>query len=138
MIIVGLLGSLGNQMFQYAAGRRLAHINKTELKSLSCMHVIEHIGLGRYGDRFDAYGSEKAIEELKRIIIPSGDLYLSLPLDEENRIYFNAHRAFKEGYVLCLFEPFQIVERRYIYGRNFGKQRRSGFGTGCYHLRRVQ
>jgi hypothetical protein len=32
MIIVNLKGGLGNQMFQYAAGRRLAEIHKTELK----------------------------------------------------------------------------------------------------------
>jgi hypothetical protein len=32
MIIVKLMGGLGNQMFQYAAGRCLAHLHKTELK----------------------------------------------------------------------------------------------------------
>ncbi len=31
MIIVKLIGGLGNQMFQYAAGRYLAHLHKTEL-----------------------------------------------------------------------------------------------------------
>ena len=108
------------------------------VSSVSSLCVVEHIGLGRYGDPLDPYGSEKAIEELKRIVQIGGDLYLSLPLDDENRIYFNAHRAFKEEYVLRLFEPFQIVERRYIYGRNFGDQRKHGFGTGCYYLRRRQ
>lgn len=32
MIIVKLMGGLGNQMFQYAAGRRLAHKHNTQLK----------------------------------------------------------------------------------------------------------
>lgn len=32
MIITKLIGGLGNQMFQYAAGRRAAHFNSTELK----------------------------------------------------------------------------------------------------------
>jgi hypothetical protein len=32
MIIVKLMGGLGNQMFQYAAGRRLAEMHNTELK----------------------------------------------------------------------------------------------------------
>lgn len=32
MIIVNLKGGLGNPMFQYTAGRRLAEVNKTELK----------------------------------------------------------------------------------------------------------
>lgn len=103
--------------------------------SVSSLCVVEHIGLGRYGDPLDPYGTEKAIEEVKRIVEPGGDLYLSLPLDDENRIYFDAHRAFNEEYLLRLFERFQIIERRYIYGRSFGEQRRCGLGTGCYHLR---
>lgn len=32
MIIVKLIGGLGNQMFQYAVGRRTAYVNHTELK----------------------------------------------------------------------------------------------------------
>ncbi len=32
MVIVRLIGGIGNQMFQYAAGRRLAHVLGTELK----------------------------------------------------------------------------------------------------------
>lgn len=32
MIITKILGGLGNQMFQYAAGRCLAHLNNTQLK----------------------------------------------------------------------------------------------------------
>lgn len=104
--------------------------------SVSSLCVIEHVGLGRYGAPLDPFGSEKAIEELKRIVRPGGDLYLSLPLCDENRTYFNAHRAFREDYVLALLQPFEIVERRYICGREFCAQRKPGFGTGCYHLRR--
>jgi len=32
MVVVKLMGGLGNQMFQYAAGRRLSHFNGTSLK----------------------------------------------------------------------------------------------------------
>ncbi len=103
--------------------------------SVSSLCVVEHVGLGRYGDALDPYGSEKAIAELKRIVKPGGDLYLSLPLDDENRTYFNAHRAFKEEYILSLFEPFQTLESRYIYSSEFCHQAKSGFGIGCYHLR---
>ncbi len=35
---------------------------------LSCLHVIEHIGLGRYGDPIDSQGSVKAALELQRIV----------------------------------------------------------------------
>lgn len=103
--------------------------------SVSSICVIEHIGLGRYGDPIDPEGSEKAIAELKRIIQPGGNLYISVPIDDDNRVYFNAHRAFREDYLLTLFAPFEVVEKRYIYGYQFSDRLRSGFGTGCYHLR---
>lgn len=107
------------------------------IESLSSLCVVEHIGLGRYGDPLDPNGTEKAIQELKRIVKPGGDLYLSLPLDDDNRIYFNAHRAFLEEYIFKLFHPFKLVEPRYIYGQEFCEQRQSGFGIGCYHLKRL-
>jgi SAM-dependent methyltransferase len=42
--------------------------------SLSSVCVIEHIGLGRYGDELDPRGSEKAAAELTRVLAPRGDL----------------------------------------------------------------
>jgi SAM-dependent methyltransferase len=104
--------------------------------SVSSLCVVEHIGLGRYGDPLDPEGTVKAVAELKRIIQPGGDLYISVPVDDVNRIYFNAHRAFCEPYLEQLFAPFEIVERRYIFGNDFTDQLRPGFGTGCYHLKR--
>ncbi len=103
--------------------------------SVSSLCVVEHIGLGRYGDPLDPEGTEKAIAELKRVLAPGGELYVSLPLDDENRIYFNAHRAFAEPYVMRLFEPLEVVDRRYIYGDQFSDSPSRGFGVGCYHLR---
>lgn len=108
------------------------------LASLSSLCVIEHIGLGRYGDPFDAQGSEKAAAELRRVLAPGGDLYVSVPVDAECRIYFNAHRAFTRDYLLSLFPGLVLVEERYIYGRELGRVYvpPRGFGTGLYHLRR--
>jgi len=104
--------------------------------SVSSLCVVEHIGLGRYGDPLDPKGSEKALAELKRVVAPGGDLYLSIPLDDENRTYFNAHRAFSEEYLFTLFNPFEVLNKRYIYGKEFCTELRSGFGTGCYWLRK--
>jgi SAM-dependent methyltransferase len=106
------------------------------LRSVSSICVVEHIGLGRYGDPLDTKGTEKALEELKRVVAPGGDLYISLPIDDIDREYFNAHRAFTEETALRMFEPFEVVESRYIYGYRYVEVRQSGFGTGCYHLRR--
>lgn len=63
-----------------------------ELPSVSCLHVIEHIGLGRYGDPVDIDGSRAACAELGRVVAPGGELYLSTPVGRPTT-YFNAHRV---------------------------------------------
>jgi SAM-dependent methyltransferase len=71
-----------------------------ELASLSCLHVIEHIGLGRYGDALNAEGARNALSELQRVAAPGGRLYLSTPVGRE-RVCYNAHRV---------FDPKSIIE----------------------------
>ena len=107
-----------------------------ELLSVSSICVIEHIGLGRYGDPIDPAGTDKALAELKRVVAPGGDLYLSVPVDDEDKVYFNAHRARRDATWRGQFEPFEVVQARYIFGERFGPELRPGFGTACYHLRR--
>jgi SAM-dependent methyltransferase len=63
------------------------------LTSVSSLHVIEHVGLGRYGDPIRAEGSRQAASELTRVIKPGGRLFLSVPVGRE-RVCFNAHRVF--------------------------------------------
>lgn len=108
------------------------------LSSLSSICVVEHIGLGRYGDALDPYGTEKAIAELKRVLSPGGNLYLSVPVDNQSKIYFNAHRAFTRDHILKLLKPLKIVEEKYIYGRALvdAYDPSQGFGTGLYHIRK--
>ncbi|MEI6842846.1 MAG: DUF268 domain-containing protein [Methanomicrobiales archaeon] len=108
------------------------------VSSLSSLCVVEHIGLGRYGDPIDPYGTEKSIEVLKRVIAPGGDLYVSLPINDKNCTYFNAYRAFNEEYIMKLFDPLIVEEKRYIFGKRFTDTREAGFGIGCYHLRQVR
>jgi len=61
--------------------------------SLSCLHAIEHFGLGRYGDPIDAKGFESGIFNMAKILKPEGVLYLSTPIGIE-RVEFNANRVF--------------------------------------------
>lgn len=63
------------------------------IQSLSSMHVLEHIGLGRYGDPIDPEGAHKAMSELVRVLAPGGQLFLTMPVGRE-RVCFNAHRVF--------------------------------------------
>jgi hypothetical protein len=50
------------------------------LESVSCLHVAEHIGLGRYGDSLDPHGTQKAATELSRCLAKGGNLFFSLPV----------------------------------------------------------
>jgi SAM-dependent methyltransferase len=107
-----------------------------EIESLSSICVIEHIGLGRYGDQLDQFGTEKAANELKRVLATHGSLYISAPIDDQNRTYFNAHRAFTRNQILKLFEGMSIKEEAYIYGQNIERtyDPTKGFGTGLFHF----
>lgn len=69
--------------------------------SLSCLHALEHFGLGRYGDPLDARGHEKGIANLARLLQPGGTLYLSTPIGRE-RVIFNANRVFDPRALLAL------------------------------------
>ena len=79
--------------------------------SCSCLHALEHFGLGRYGDTLDALGHIKGFVNITKLISPGGKFYLSVPIGTQ-RIEFNAHRIFdvqtiidmvSEDYVLDYF-----------------------------------
>lgn len=77
--------------------------------SLSCLHTIEHFGLGRYGDPLDPLGHLKGLQQLKCMVAPGGVLYLSTPIGPE-RLEFNAHRIFAAQTLLEWFaEGWEIV-----------------------------
>jgi hypothetical protein len=79
------------------------------LESLSCLHVAEHIGLGRYGDPLDPHGTQKAAAELSRCLAKGGSLYFSLPIGTP-RLCFNAHRIHSLEQILEYFGNLKLVE----------------------------
>jgi len=80
------------------------NFNANSVKSLSCMHVVEHIGLGRYGDILDYDGDLKAIKELARVLAIDGNLLFVVPVGGEAKIMFNAHRIYQPKQIIDLFE----------------------------------
>jgi SAM-dependent methyltransferase len=78
------------------------------LESVSCLHVAEHIGLGRYGDPLDPLGTIKACQELARVLKPGGKLYFALPIGK-NSVYFNAHRVHTPANILEYFKNLKLV-----------------------------
>jgi len=77
--------------------------------SLSCLHVAEHIGLGRYGDLLNPRGTKEAICELARVLAPGGNLYFSVPVGKP-RICFNAHRIHAPQQILDYFRHLELIE----------------------------
>jgi SAM-dependent methyltransferase len=79
------------------------------IPSLSCMHVVEHVGLGRYGDTLDPAGDLRACTELARVLAPGGQLLFVTPVGRE-AIHFNAHRIYSFEGVLRLFPELRLRE----------------------------
>ena len=79
------------------------------LPSLSCLHVAEHVGLGRYGDPLDPDGTLKAAAELQRVLAPGGQLLFSVPVGRP-RTCFNAHRIHAPEDVVGMFQELELAE----------------------------
>lgn len=77
--------------------------------SLSCLHTIEHFGLGRYGDPLDPDGWRTGWENLVRMVRPGGTVYLSTMIGPQ-RIEFDAHRIFAVPTVVELVEATCSIE----------------------------
>jgi len=115
--------------------------------SLSCLHAIEHFGLGRYGDEVDPIGHLKGFQNILRMLIPGGTLYISFPIGASNEVHFNAHRVFHPrdiltwpGAELLKLERFDFVDDsgglqlRYDLAKSAPNLR---YGCGIYTFRRV-
>ncbi len=105
------------------------------VKSLSCLHVAEHIGLGRYGDKLNPLGTKKAIKELSRILAPNGNLYFSVPIGKP-KLYFNSHRIHSTDQIIDYFSDLEILELSGIddkakYQKNINKEVLNSCNYGC-------
>jgi len=111
--------------------------------SISCMHVVEHIGLERYGDPFDPQGDLKAISELKRVAAKNGDLLFVVPMGSQSIIQYNAHRIYTYEQVLSYFSEFDLINFAYVndagkYNSNASKKDTDNqmYGCGCFHFKK--
>nr|WP_246513729.1 DUF268 domain-containing protein [Azospirillum picis] len=116
------------------------------LNSASCMHVLEHVGLGRYGDPLDYDGDIKAMTELSRVVKPGGDLLIAVPVGAIPVIQFNAHRIYRFSDIPNFFgEKYDVIEQVLIPEKGpeglinaptpeqIGQTR---YACGCYWLRK--
>lgn len=110
--------------------------------SLSCMHTVEHVGLGRYGDPVDYDGDLKAMAELARVLAPGGCLLFVTPVGIENRIFFNAHRVYTASTIADHLTSLglKLVEFSYIPENSGGMVKAQPqsfvtadkYGCGCF------
>jgi SAM-dependent methyltransferase len=108
------------------------------LESVSCLHVAEHIGLGRYGDSLDPAGTRRAAAELQRVLRPGGQLLFSGPVGRP-RVCFNAHRVHSPDQIAAMFGELELVEfsgiddqGRFKRDRSFAELRDSRYACGLF------
>jgi hypothetical protein len=68
--------------------------------SISSLHTLEHLGLGRYGDPINPNGWKRGLSNLAQMLHVKGKLYLSVPVGHA-RVEFNANR---------IFDPMEIYD----------------------------
>jgi SAM-dependent methyltransferase len=114
------------------------------INSLSCMHVVEHVGLGRYGDPLDPDGDLKAIAELKRVLAPDGSLLFVVPVGQP-KIMFNGHRIYSYDQIINYFAGLELkefalipdnpVEGGLICHATKEQSDKQSYGCGCFWFR---
>lgn len=114
----------------------------SSIKSLSCLSVAEHIGLGRYGDSLDPFGTKKACRELTRVLAKDGNLYFAVPIGKP-RLCFNSHRIHSPKQIIEYFRDLKLVEfsaidekGNFIRKANLDSFRNSDFSCGLFWFRK--
>jgi len=83
--------------------------------SISCLHALEHFGLGRYGDPIDINGHLHGFNNLDKILQSGGILYFSVPIGSPQRIDFNGQRVFAINTILEMAKDnFELMEFSYV------------------------
>ncbi|RDC56225.1 DUF268 domain-containing protein [Pedobacter chinensis] len=110
----------------------------SSIDTISCMHTVEHIGLGRYGDPIDPDGDIKAIDELIRVVKPGGSILFVTPVGNP-KIMFNAHRIYDPHMITNLFKncelkQFSLVtdQNEFIVNSDLADGLSQNYGCGCF------
>ena len=84
-------------------------IEKNSILSLSCLHALEHFGLGRYGDPINFEGFKIGFDNITDLLQKDGKFYFSVPIGQQ-RIEFHAHRVFSISYLLEMITPHYQID----------------------------
>ena len=87
--------------------------NITPVDSVSCLHTLEHIGLGRYNDPLGTDLWKIALKNIWSLVKPGGVLYLSVPIGKQ-KIMFNAHRVFNTTTIINEISNANLIDFAFI------------------------
>lgn len=135
-----------NIIFRQADLMAPQEIQKSD--SVSCLHALEHFGLGRYNDPISVDGFEKGIQNLVSLVLKGGMLYVSFPIATRAQVHFNAHRIYNPNFLLKMkviaenmrLERFDFVDDNGSLHLNATVQQAEinmKYGCGIYSLRRL-
>jgi Caenorhabditis protein of unknown function, DUF268 len=103
---------------------------------VSCLHTLEHIGLGRYGDKLDAEGWKKGLRSLAELISQGGELWLSVPIGAQ-RVEFNAHRVFNPITIINEAIKNNLSLSTFYFLHSQGVQKSNDLEADCARLGKV-
>ena len=137
----------GHDNIRYHQGYLMNEFNDLPISdSVSCLHVIEHFGLGRYGDIIDPDGHKKGFKNLLKLVQKGGTLYISFPIGKKNEIEYNAHRVFHPLDILNWYNDKSIEIIRFDYVDDEGVLHKHAnlfditapliFGCGIYTIKK--
>lgn len=127
----------------------MAPIAGLKVKSLSCLHSLEHFGLGRYGDQINTQGHLTALKNMITLLEDDALFYISFPIDSKNEVHFNAHRVFSPTWIISLpFIQESLLLKRFDYIDQHGSLHKNveckeglegnAYGCGIYTFKKIK
>jgi hypothetical protein len=122
------------------------NLDQKKYMSISSVGVIAHVGLGRYGDKIDSAGHEKAVKSICNLADEGCLIYIMTPVGKK-KIEFNAHRIFNPQEIINLFYEHncKLLEFNLVndcgnleVNSNLNKAKNLNFGGGIFVFKKLK
>lgn len=123
------------------------NITPSSLDLIINCSTIEHIGLGRYGDKLNLNGDIEAMKLLRNLLKPGGIMLLTIPVGKD-AVYRQLHRVYGPERLPRLLEGYVVEDKEYWIKDSQNRwimvdekmalnwrSRPSVYGLGCFTLR---
>ena len=115
---------------------------KPNYNFISCLHVLEHIGLGRYGDKINPDGPFLALSNILAYACFNANVLLAVPVGSE-ATEFNSQRIFSAPHFVSIcyslglrLQSFSLIDDDRSFVPNIDVNAASGMNkaTGLFHF----